>query len=205
MSYGLTICNNNNIVQIDDTYTTYELKILGLMNTYYGLISVANINEFALVQPLYSNMGMSHDPSGTNGPLYLYPEPINNYAGQNFDFKYLVIRPKTPTIQGNYGLIVYNASGQLVFDSSQPGATFSGMYMFPYEENVTYTGPSIVKQIVLPPVPAGMDRYFTISSHVYATFADINQKTIVNIYSSTFASTGATAFVFPLLVMDVYV
>ena len=204
MAYGIQIYNNNNLVQIDENYKTYEIGSFGVMNGNVGTITLTSIEDIALIQPIYSGIGLSYDPSGLNGPTTLYSEPYNNLNGVYYPFNYVVLKPKNPTIAASYGLAVYNSSGVLLFDSNQLAGTFSGMYMFTFEANETYTGPKLLKRLFLPAVPSGMSRYFTMSCYLYAVFPNINDKTVVDIYPSTFTS-GALGSLFTLLVMDIYV
>lgn len=116
MSHGLTVLNNSNFVQIDESFSNYRVIAEGTVGSSGGFVYFPNygVIPIVMVQPLVVGQSLY---AGSITSSFFGVGPL----GVSYKYKVLVPSNVVAHSGQSHGLRVYNGSNQLVFDSGNTG------------------------------------------------------------------------------------
>ena len=205
MAFGITVKNQEAVIQIDSTYRNYVITEVGTSASggpsydFNGPLDRTNL--IFIRPPIGYWMGTQRTyPGGSPDPTGIYPAGNYFYLSEDADqgtypapTDYLVaIRREAASIEGvgTYGLLAYNQSGGVpVYDSRLPNLSIAGVILAPASPIQTVT-------LDLPEPHPGKRYYFLLNtlvanrysegSGVYAYMARFVSNTRVEVYNNYF-------------------
>lgn len=133
--YGATFINDSNLIQIDDVYKNYQIYSSGSISTFTTTLTAPIGNYLLLVKPQTydSNVyytGYKYENSTT---IYFNVQSVQVPIGViNKVVDYILLKEASSlTVQGNYGLNVYDSLGKLCYTSTLKTPTLSQAFQIP--------------------------------------------------------------------------
>jgi hypothetical protein len=132
MSYGITILNSNNLVQIDETYKNHQISSIGILalnGSSGGSITIPK-ESILLVKPqIYSNTYLFSKTQivGSNKTITIFS---GNWSGgysityNSISLDFITTSLITNPITSGYGLNVFNSIGDPVYSSENRVANY---------------------------------------------------------------------------------
>lgn len=108
MSFGLTIINDSNYVQIDENYSNYSLVASGFASSGASVSFPSGYNHvICMVRAAYGNSIYRSGSSPT----------VVTITGATWEYKMYAKTVDSPQASGTFGFVVYNTSGNRSFSS----------------------------------------------------------------------------------------
>ena len=171
MTYGLKIFNENQFLQIGDTSPILRVAQTGTQTSYYPA------EQPALTFPsvTYVNSGYLLAIRPTDLTKYVISDYNYNFAyngmsiyetGDIASYKYCLLYRGGWSSPSGHGLVVKNASSQIVFNSSDSIFVITGKITIPVNVS-TYNAASTTVDIPIPANVYGKDIYMITSQKTY--------------------------------------
>lgn len=171
MTHGLKIFNENQFLQIGDTSPILRVAQTGTQTSYYPA------EQPALTFPsvTYVNSGYLLAIRPTDLTKYVISDYNYNFAyngmsiyetGDIASYKYCLLYRGGWSSPSGYGLVVKNASSQIVFNSSDSIFVITGKITIPVNVS-TYNAASTTVDIPIPANAYGKDIYMITSQKTY--------------------------------------